>query len=307
MRVYPNAALSRIDLRHLRYFIAVAEAGSISAAAQQLHLSQPPLSVQIKELESTLGAQLMVRHRHGITLTEAGKAMLEEARSVLQHTGRAVEHVQQLGRGELGEVRIGILSSVMWSDFPKLLDKFRERFPHVRWSLVELNPNDQAEALRDHRIDVGLWHSDGAAVAGFRQQRLLRDKVMAVLPSTHALARRRKVSFAQLSQLPYLTLDTRRSTVASDLIDAMRLRGYPPRIAHVAREPITLLGLVAHNVGFTLLGDSLSRISWPGLVFRPVAEKLPAMDLYLHVRDQALAPAVARFVEVMPSIAAGVE
>ena len=303
MRDYPNAALHRIDLRHLRYFIAVAESGSISAAAQQLHLSQPPLSVQIKELEATLGAQLMVRHRHGITLTEAGKAMLEEARSVLQHTGRAVEHVQQLGRGELGEVRIGILSSVMWSDFPKLLDKFRGHFPHVRWSLVELNPNDQADALRDHRIDVGLWHADGTPVPGFRQQRLLRDKVMAVLPSTHALARRRTVSFAQLSQLPYLTLDTRRSAVALNLIDAMRLRGYPPQIAHVAREPITLLGLVAHNVGFTMLGDSLSRISWPGLVFRPVAEKLPAMDLVLFVRDQPLAPAVARFVEVMPAMA----
>ena len=300
----PSALLNRIDLRQLRYFVAVAESGSISAAAQRLHLSQPPLSVQIRDLESALSVKLLVRHSGGITLTDAGLAMLDEARSVLERATRAVQRVQQIGRGEMGEVRLGIVSSIMWSSFPKCLSEFNRRYPQVKWSLLELTPFDQVAALHDHRIDVGIWRGDGRAVAGLKHQLLIRDQVMAVLPATHVLAKRRKVGLAELSQLPYFSMDTRLSHTATSLVDAMRDHGFPPQVAQVAREPQTLLALAAHHVGFALLPDSLNSISWPGIAFRPVIEPLPAVDLYLHVRDQEPSPAVARFVEVMASASA---
>lgn len=296
-----GSLLNRIDLRQLRYFVAVSESGSISAAAQRLHLSQPPLSVQIKDLETTLGVQLLVRHSSGITLTEAGLAMLDEARSVLARASRAVQRVRQIGRGEMGEVRVGMVSSIMWSKFPKLLSEFNRHYPQVKWSLLELTPLDQVGALHDHRIDVGIWRGDGRAVEGLNHQLLVRDKVMAVLPATHALAKRRKISLADLCRLPYFSMDTRLSQDATSMVDAMREHGFPAQVAHVAREPQTLLALAANHEGFSLLPDSLNSIAWPGIAFRPVIEALPAVDLYLHVRDQEPSPAVARFVEVMQS------
>ncbi|MEJ8848317.1 LysR substrate-binding domain-containing protein [Variovorax rhizosphaerae] len=294
---------NRIDLRHLRYFVAVAEAGSITAAAERLHLSQPPLSVTIKELEQTLDVQLFERHRNGIFLTEAGKAMLEEARSVLARAARGIEHVMQIGRGEMGEVRVGIVSSIMWGDFPQMLKEFHLRYPQVQWSLRESNPADQVLALHDHRIDVGVWRGESQPAPGLERILISKDKLMVVLPAYHPLARRRKVSLAALKSMPYLSLNTTISSIAADSMTAMRGLGLTPEVAHVAREPQTLLALAANGLGFALLAGELARISWPGVVFKPVAEELPTADLYLHVREQAPSPAVARFIEVMREIA----
>jgi DNA-binding transcriptional LysR family regulator len=304
MGIDPESLLSRIDLRQLRYFVAVAESRSISAAAERLHLSQPPLSVQIKELESALGTQLLERHRNGITLTDAGRAMLEEARSVLARAMRATQLVQQIGRGEMGEVRIGLVGSIMWTVFPKFLAEFGNRYPQVKWSVHEINQAAQIAALNDHRIDVGLWRGQSQAVEGLRSRKLLKDQIMAVVPAAHALAKQRKLGLVELTRLPYLSMDLGLSSFAQEMIDSMRGYGHVPRIAHVVREPQTLLALAANGLGFTLLAGSLGSIGWPGVVFRPIVERLPAVDVYLHVRDHAPSPVVARFLEVMDEVIA---
>lgn len=296
----PKLQLNRIELRHLRYFVTVAESRSISAAAEKLHLSQPPLSVQIKELESVLGTQLLERHRSGISLTEAGRVMLEEARAVLERTERAAQHVQQFGRGELGEVRIALLGSVMWSDFPGRLAEFQRRYPRASWTLTELNQATQAADLLGHRIDVGLWRGDGRTEDGLIAYKMFSDQLMAVLPSSHAMARQAQVDVGELAATtPYLTMDPQLSAYPQELLDAMRSYGYTPRVAQIVRDPQTLLVLAGHGMGFALLAGSLQRVAWPGVVFRPLVQHMQAVDVYVHLRDQAPSPVISRFLEVL--------
>ena len=299
MATIPNSVLSRIDLRHLRYFVAVAEAGSISGAAHALHLSQPPVSFQIKELESALSVQLFIRHRNGISLTEPGKAMLIEAKSVLEHTSRAMGRVLQMGRGELGEIQIGLLSSIMWTKFPSLLRKFQDRYTSVKWTLEEMKPDLQVSALLNHRIDVGLWRSDRPTSGGLVGHRLIKDSLQAAIPKSHPLANLKKVHLKDLMEMSYLTMDMSTATVGTNLMVALRKHGFDPVVAHAAREPQTLMALIGNEVGFALLAESIGHVPWPNVVFRPVVEKLPSVDVYIHVRASNISPTTARFLEVV--------
>ncbi|OYU43744.1 MAG: hypothetical protein CFE44_16720 [Burkholderiales bacterium PBB4] len=154
-----------IDIRHLRYFSAVAEELSISRAAQRLHMSQPPLSQQIQQLESRLGVVLLLRKKRGIELTAAGAALAAEAKLVIARLEQAVDTVQQIGRGELGEIRIGVISSAMWGEFPDLLRRFHAGFPGVNWSVKELMPAVQVQALMERRIAIGFFRSAAQAPA----------------------------------------------------------------------------------------------------------------------------------------------
>jgi DNA-binding transcriptional LysR family regulator len=293
--------LTRIDLRHLRYFVAVAEAGSISAAAQRLHLSQPPLSVTVKELEATLGVQLLMRFSTGVQLTEAGKALLVEARSVLARTEQGLGRVLQTGRGERGLVRIGILGSLMWGVLPNLISAFVRQYPDVRWSLHEFSPAQQLQSLLDRGIDVALIRGSFNPVAGLKALHLAQENLVAVLPATHVLAHKRKVGLADLVQLPFLSMDPEISDFGTTVLAAIRSHGHVPQIGHVAREPQTLLALAANGVGFSLLAGSFARVPWPGVAFVPVVEKLPPTHTVLYVRDPENSPAVARFIEVVHS------
>jgi DNA-binding transcriptional LysR family regulator len=189
----------RIELRQLHYFLAVAEAGSISGAAHALHLSQPPLTTQVRQLESLIGAPLLLRHKRGVTPTAAGELLAKEARSLLAQAGNALERVQQVGRGEVGVLRIGMIGSLMWSDFQPVFKRFQEQYPRIVCTLIELNAEPQIEALTECRIDIGVWRTPLVTGDHITSTRLASETICVALPAGHPLERRRPLRLEHLA------------------------------------------------------------------------------------------------------------
>lgn len=273
----------------------MAEEGSISRAAARLHLSQPPLTVQIQNLEAELGVTLLKRHKRGVQLTAAGVKLAEEARAILARTLHSVERVRQVGRGELGELRIGIIGSIMWGDFVDIIRRFQERYPAVEWSLHELNPKAQIDALLEHRIDVGFWRTALATSEELSCTRVTSESVGIALPTGHPLASRKSLRLADLAQVPLVMMNPDVSEFAGYLIEGCRSAGFEPRIVHKANEPATLLALVSAGAGVALLPESLRRIAWPGVAFRSISSPTLSADLHMFMRDDETSALVANF------------
>ena len=181
-----------VELRHLRYFVAVAEELSFSAAARRLHISQPPLSMQIKAIEQELGASLLKRTNRRVELTQAGQLLLDEARRALAQLDHAGDVVRQAIRGDLGAIRIGFTASVpMYDAFPAILSRYQARHPGVRTLLAHLSTAEQLRALVDKSLDVGFLRPSMlfAPPAGITVHELWKDRLVAVLPAHHPLAR----------------------------------------------------------------------------------------------------------------------
>lgn len=284
-----------IELRPLRYFLAVVESGSISRAAEALHLSQPPLTAQIHQLEALVGAPLLVRHKRGVTPTAAGEALAQEARALLAQTRHALERVQQIGRGELGVLRIGMIGSLMWSDFQARFSLFQQRYPRVRCTLLDLNAEQQIEALQAYHIDIGLWRTPLATGDRISSARVARETMCVALPEGHRLAARRQLRLRELADEPMVVIDPETSRFGRHLLEACRTAGFEPRVAHMANEPIARLALVASGQGIALMPESLGRVGWPGVVFRSLSGAAPHVDLYLAWRTDDPSVAVKNF------------
>src|SRR3954469_9542100 len=171
-----------IDLKQLKYFLAVAEEKSFSRAAERLHISQPPLSQQIMKLEAELGVKLFARTTRTFELTVAGKALMTEAADLLGKMRMTIDTIRQIDRGEVGRLRVGIVGSAMWGPIPSLLEEFQTKFPRVTWTLHKLGPNDQIPALRNRQIDVGFWREprneeEELRQANLRQELCFRENV----------------------------------------------------------------------------------------------------------------------------------
>lgn len=293
-----------MDLKQLKYFLAVAEERSFSRAAERLHISQPPLSQQIMKLESELGLKLFARTTRNFELTVAGKALVTEARAVLAHMNLAINTVKQIDRGDVGRLRIGIIGSAMWGPLPKLLEEFRRSYPRVSWTLHELDPNAQHEALRMRQIDVGFWRVPMTDPALLEQDHLcqelfFRENFQVALHQQHPLAKRRKLSFADLAEESILTLKPERSTSARYLIQCFADAGFIPHITHQLEEPQTMLALVGAGLGVAFAPQSTGRINWPGVVFVPIADKPPAADICVAHRLDDDTPVVRAFLNVL--------
>src|SRR5690349_21582002 len=184
-----------IDLKQLKYFLAVAEEKSFSRAAERLHISQPPLSQQIMKLESELGVRLFARTTRSFELTVAGKALMAEASELLGRMRMTIDTIRQIDRGEVGRLRVGIVGSAMWGPIPSLLERFQTEFPRVTWTLHESGPDQQFEALRSKQIDVGFWREprlddEELKAASLRQELCFRENVCVAVHKGHPLAGR---------------------------------------------------------------------------------------------------------------------
>lgn len=281
-----------IDIRLLRYFSVVAEELSISRAAQRLHMSQPPLSQQIQQLEDRLGVVLLLRKKRGIELTAAGAAMASEARHVIARLEQAVDSVQQIGRGELGQIRIGVISSAMWGEFPNLLRRFHASHPGVNWSVKELMPALQVQSLLERRIDIGFFRSADEPPEGCRSVRVAPEEFGAVVNARHLLARRMAIDLAALANQDFVMLDTPAAADTRYLAQCCIDAGFTPRVIRTAIEPQTLVALVSAGIGVTLLPWSLSRIQWPDVKFLRIKPPTPTADLYAVYREGELSPVV---------------
>ena len=299
-----------IDLKQLRYFLAVAEEKSFSRAAERLHISQPPLSQQIMKLEGELGVRLFARTTRSFELTVAGRALMGEAADLLGRMRMTIDTIRQIDRGEVGRLRVGIVGSAMWGPVPSLLEQFHTRFPRVSWTLHESGPTTQYEALRAKQIDVGFWREPKMDEADLRQDNLrqdlcFRENVCVAIHDQHPLARHASIELMDIAREPMLSMMLDKSAFPRYLVQCCVNAGFQPTIFQEATEPQTLLAMVGAGLGVTLLPETTSRIGWPGVVFLPIRSNPPSANLYITYTTQDDAPVVRAFLNILNPAATG--
>lgn len=284
-----------MELRHLRYFIAVGEELHFGRAAARLHVAQPAVSRQIRALEEEIGLSLFERDRRRVALTAAGAAFLDEARSLLGHVERAVVTAHRAARGELGALRIGYVPAVVHTGLPEIVRAFRKRFSGVDLRLQEMNPAMQVEALLGDQIDVGFVRGpvDEPAVAS---KTVLKEPLVAVLPSGHRLGRHKRLGLAMLAREPFVFQARSRGPGSHDHILAIcRRAGFSPQIVQEGSYT-DQLSLVASEAGVAIVPASLRAIRRSGVLFRPLRER-PMTQLDMVWREEAASPVLREFLE----------
>ena len=264
-----------MELRHLRYFVAVAEELSFSAAARRLHVAQPPLSVQVKQLEEELGTRLFERTSRRVRLTPAGELFLARATTILREAATAVREVQRAGRGELGSLRLSFSGTTLTYDplLPEVLRRYRAAHPEVNLTLHEQRAGQQLEDLRAGRMDagfLGLARTDTAANARGGElavEVLLREALFAVLPDGHPLAKRRRVTRRQL-QGEALVWTGRQGVF-------LREGGFDLRAGTEVDSTATVFNYVAAGFGISILPAQFASFAVSGVRFVPYAGAPP--------------------------------
>jgi DNA-binding transcriptional LysR family regulator len=290
-----------MELRHLKYFVAVAEELHFGRAAKRLHIAQPPLSQQIMNLEEELGVKLFDRTRRTIQMTDAGMYFLKEAQQVLVHVEQAAETARRIYHGQAGRLIVGFVGSVVHTVLPEGLRLFRERFPDVELVLQELNTAEQRKALYAKNIDVGFLYPDVQDTM-LASQPLAQAPLMVVLPKKHALAGRKTLNIRELAQEPFIA-NTRSSepVVRDAFISLCHSAGFSPRIEQEAGNVQTVLGLVASGLGACLLPDFIKNIRQPGVKYIPLSGSPPVVKLAVVWRSDNSSILVKSFVAVIES------
>lgn len=291
-----------MELRHLRYFIAVAEELHFGRAAQVLGISQPPLSQQIQALEQEVGARLFERTNRRVELSEAGRLFLQEARLVLAQVDKAADVARRAQSGELGELKIGFTSSAPFnSSIPQAIFAFRQAFPAVHLNLQEMSSTEVAESLVDESIQVGLMRPlplpDSLSVV-----ELMREPLVAVLNAGHPLVEgsERGLHLAQLAQEPFVFFPrTYGSGLYAQLLNLARDAGFSPHFAQEAGEAMTIIGLVAAGLGVSVLPASYQRIRIDGVVYRTLLDPEAMTAVWLVQRKGVQTPMAKGFVELL--------
>ena len=261
-----------MELRHLRYFVAVAAERSFSKAAENLHMAQPPLSRQIKQLEEELGTQLLNRGRP-ITLTTAGRFFFEQAQQLLQKADEVRAMTKRIGTGNKRQFGIGFVPSVLYDTLPDLIRQFRDGASDVEIVMSELITIEQAVALKEGRIDIGfgrLWFDDDGLT-----RRVLREETLAIAaPHGHHLGRRKKrLKLAHVADAPLILYpNAPRPSYADQVLSFYRKCGLEPKVAIEVRELQTALGLVAAGVGISVVPSSVRGLGRRDVDYLPLEE-----------------------------------
>jgi DNA-binding transcriptional LysR family regulator len=288
-----------MELRHLRYFVAVAEELHFTRAAERLHIGQPPLSQQIQALEHEVGARLFERSKRWVRLTEAGRLFLDDARRILALTEQAAESARRAQRGEIGELRIGFTFSTPFTPlFARVVNRYREQFPAVTLTLHEMATLHQIEAIAQRTMDLGLVRFPEETIpAEVSLTTLRRDPLLLVLPSSHRLAGRDAIALKEVADEPFVMYPTGAGTGLRPLILRLcRVAGFAPRIGQEANEASTIIGLVAAGCGISVLPGSFDTIQMEGVCYRPISDTDAVTTLYLARRSDATSPLIAGFV-----------
>jgi DNA-binding transcriptional LysR family regulator len=295
-----------MELRHLRYFVAVAEELHFGRAAERLRIAQPPLSRQIRDLERELGTPLFERGPRGVELTPAGRAFLPEARLTLAQAERAQRTAQRAARGETGRLRVGFVDAATHSGIlPDVLGFFRMHLPSIGLSLLEMDPPQQAEALRDGRIDLGLLESPPPdADRWLHVETVHADPLVAALPHGHRLAGRARLSVADLAEESFVLFPRHVApALYDDIIARCRSAGFSPRVVQEAAGWHTVASLVGAGVGVAFVPRSLGELRQPGVAYRAVRDLRVDMGLSAVWKRNEKSPVRERFVTALKTVA----
>lgn len=291
-----------MELRHLRYFVTVAEELHFGRAAQRLRMTQQPLSQQIRLLEAELGVTLFYRTKRRVQLTEPGLAFLVEARQVLLKADRAVEVARQVAQGKSGQLKVGFSGFATYSILPKVLKIFRSRFPDVELDLEEMTTSAQVQALQNHQIHLGLLippiHD-----ATLTAELILREPLVAVLPQTHPLATKSNLQLSALSNESFIFVSRHLEPGYYDhCISLCQQAGFSPKVVQKASQKQTILGLISAGIGVSLAPASIRNIHRTGVVYSELNTTMLQVELAAVWRQLEPSPVLQKFLEVIREV-----
>ncbi|MDR3555317.1 MAG: LysR substrate-binding domain-containing protein [Syntrophobacteraceae bacterium] len=285
-----------MELRHLRYFVAVAEELHFGRAAERLGLAQPPLSQQIKALEQEAGVVLLDRTKRRVKLTAAGEIFLQESRKILALAEQAVLAARRAARGETGKLVVGFVSSAVYGKVTSIFRIMQEEYPDVSLLLQDLSSIEQVEAMKAYRLDIGLILPPVETDESLITRVIWREPLVVVLPRHHRLAGRKKIAIRELAEEPFLLVDA--PGFLDQLVGICALAGFSPGIVQQARSTPTIVNLIAAGIGISIVPASLRNLHRQGVIYRSIEPPAPTIELALMWRKNDRSPALRSFLEI---------
>ncbi|RXT15465.1 LysR family transcriptional regulator [Ammoniphilus sp. CFH 90114] len=286
-----------MELRQLQYFLTVSEELNFSRAAERLRITQPPLSLQIQNLEKELGFSLFHRTNRHVQLTEAGRVFADEVRKILDHLDRATSLAKRTHQGELGTLTVGFVGSATYDILPAVIREFRNQYPHVMVNLLEMSTPVQLSALREDEIDIGVLRPPVHDPTLYTEIISTVPCVLAV-PKQHPLTEVTNLSIGDLSPYPFVMLS--RKTWAGLYDDILGLCN--PMIRQEALEFQTVIGLVAAGIGIAIVPKSAMNLHTQHVVYLDMENQLPVANMGISWRQNDRSPLVQAFIEMAMDI-----
>ena len=287
-----------MELRHLKYFVAVAEELHFGRAAAKVQITQPVISDQIRRLEQELGVKLFFRTKRTVKLTEPGKIFFIEAKQILARVEKAVSAVQKADRGELGSLTIGYTGPALYSVLPKIIRTFRDRYPQVELVFKEICTNDQVKALNSGDIDVGFLHPP--IKGDFEFILIMTESMILALPEDHPLTTFTQVPISKLSNQPFILFPRQEGPyLYSRILSICQQAGFSPQVVQEVTPQPTIIGLVAAGIGVSFVSSSLQSINRPGVVYRELDVLTPELELVAAWKIEKVSPVLQKFLTVV--------
>ena len=298
-----------MELRHLRYFVAVADELNFTRAAAKLRLAQPSLTRQIHNLEDELGVRLLDRTRNQISLTEEGKSFLVDARRLVALSLESVKAVQRFSRGESGQLNLGYLFKFNFDLLPATLASFYQICPEIAVNLFDMSPAEQLRALEARKIDLGFVglrpRAAARNMAGLHWECVARHNVVVVLPARHPLAKKSKILARDLKSLFFVAMSEQTHPGSRDWLSGLcQEAGFTPRILQDVELESGIMTFVAEGLGVTLAREQIKNLPHPNVVFRPLALAAKA-EYWIAWHHENRSRALAQYIEIIKQQAAG--
>ena len=287
-----------MELRHIRYFLAVADERHFTRAAGKLGIGQPPLSLQIKDLEREVGAALFHRVAHGAELTEAGKAFLDGVREMPHLAERATMAARRAARGETGSLRVGFTASAVFNVVvPSAIRAFRRAYPDIYLTLQEDHTTQLVAGLREGTLDAVFLRPDTSGSGELQFRRLSDEPMVVAVPKRHPAAAREEIDLAILKDDPFLLFPREIGpTLYDTIVEACRNAGFEPKISQLAPQLASIVNLVAAELGVTIVPASMMQVRVMGVAYRQITGQSPTAQLALAYRRGETSPVVRNFI-----------
>ncbi|MGA2748198.1 MAG: LysR substrate-binding domain-containing protein [Verrucomicrobiota bacterium] len=297
-----------MELRHLRYFVAVAEELNFTRAAAKLRLAQPSLTRQIQNLEQELGVRLLDRARNQVSLTEEGRSFLVDARRLVALSLESVQAVRRFSQGESGQLNLGYLFKFNFDLLPATLATFYQACPEIAVNLFDMSPAEQLRALEARKIDLGFVGLRPAVpsknMAALAWECVARHNVVVVLPARHALTKKSRIKLTDLKPLFFVAMSEQTHPGSRDWLSGLcQQAGFTPRILQDVELESGLMTFVAEGLGVTLAREQIKNLPHPGVVFRPLASAVKA-DYWIAWHRENRSKALGQYIEVVKKQAA---
>ncbi len=291
-----------MELRHLKYFVAVAEELHFGRAAAKVQITQPVISDQIRRLEEELRVKLFFRTKRTVQLTEPGKIFFKEAQQILERVEKAVSAVQKAERGELGSLTIGYTGPALYTLLPEIIKAFRDRYPQVELVLKEICTNEQVEALNSGEIEVGFLHPP--IEGDFESISIMTEKMILALPEDHPLTTFTQVPISKLSDQSFILFPQQEGPyLYSRILSICQQAGFSPKVVQEVTPQPTMIGLVAAGIGVSFVSSSLQNLNRPGVVYRELDVATPELELVAAWKRDKVSPVLRKFLQIVQEIA----